>query len=138
MTTAYFNRSDGTADAFFDIKGSFGVAANGATAAVTFPEVDWNGTRPTEIDLSYPVPSAPSYDWSSYPATSLTNSTAVWTEPPTSLDVLRLTATTPSKVVTGVNHAAQQRDSNLTLLAGILFGIGGGALVAAVQEALHD
>jgi len=40
---------------------------------------------------------------------------------------------TSARVATGVNHGAQQRDSNLTLAAGVLFGLGGGALIAAVQ-----
>jgi len=45
---------------------------------------------------------------------------------------------TISRIAVGTNHAAQQRDSDFTLIAGILFGIGGSALIAAFQEALHD
>jgi len=44
---------------------------------------------------------------------------------------------TPSRIVIGINYAAQTRHDNLVLATGILFGIGGGALVAAIQEALH-
>jgi predicted cobalt transporter CbtA len=41
-------------------------------------------------------------------------------------------------ILVGLYLYRQELSGNLTLAAGILFGIGGSALVAAVQEALHD
>jgi hypothetical protein len=116
---------------------SYEVAANGVTAAVGLPELDSSGTRQAVLYLSYRnFPSYGSYDWSSFPAEQGLFG-VLWQEavPPGSRLLIGVTS---ARVAAGVNHAAQQRDSNLTLAAGILFGIGGGALVAAVQEALHD
>jgi hypothetical protein len=132
--------SDGTATAYFFVKAqSFGVAVNGVTAAAAFPALFTPGTRPATLVLTYQIPSASSYDWSSYPPTGLDNSRAVWAEPLTAqqMPVAGLGGTL-ARVATGINHAAETHDSTLTLLAGVLFGLGGGALVAAVQEALHD
>jgi hypothetical protein len=37
----------------------------------------------------------------------------------------------------GANHVVQKQDSDLSFLAGVFLGVGGGALVGAAQEALH-
>jgi hypothetical protein len=138
LLVPHINRVTGTATASFDVKArSYGVASNGTTATVTFPAVRFDGTQPAQMTVRYPVPSASSYDWSSYPASSLTTSRATWV---TTLAASRspLGGQTDGHVATGINHAAQAHDSTLTLLAGVLLGLGGGALIAAVQEALHD
>jgi hypothetical protein len=147
LATAYFNRRDdqyseapiGGASASFDIKGgSFGVATNGATAAVTLPQVNYEGAHQASVIITYPV-SAKSYDWSSSPAQA-TKTTGEWDEftgNTGSLAQLR-EALTNTQVVTGVNHAAHAHDNLAIFVAGILFGVGGSALVAAFQEALHD
>jgi hypothetical protein len=133
----YFG-TDGIATAYFWVKArSFAVAANGATAEVAFPSLLFTGVDPTEVGLFYHIPSANSYDWSSTPATTLTSSRASWTEPVTPSTAYTLGVTQP-RVASGTNRAAETHDSNFTLAAGVLFGLGGGALVAAVQEALHD
>jgi hypothetical protein len=89
------------------------------------------------VSLQYNISSANTYDWSSTPPVELTNSRAVWAE-----QVSPGTALAPGfaqpRVASGINHAAETHDSNLILAAGVLFGLAGGALVAAVQEALHD
>ncbi len=133
---AYFGHP-APASAYFVVKApGFEVAANGATAAVSFPEVIFTGTHQVTMNLAYEggIPAANSYDWSSYPATLVSKSDVEWVEP-----VAPGPATmTNGRVVSGVSHAAQTHDSNFILAAGVLFGIGGSALVAAAQEALHD
>jgi hypothetical protein len=103
------------------------------------PELDSSGTRQAELLLQYQnFPSAGSYDWSAFPGESISKRLGIiWTEtvPPGSGSSGGVTS---ARIATGVDHAAQQRDSNFTLVAGVLFGIGGAALIAAVQEALHD
>jgi hypothetical protein len=123
-----------SAMARFSLKAhSLGVAANGAAAEVAFPGLYFTGTQPTNLVLTYSIPSADSYDWSPYPPTSiLFGSQAVWYEP-----VIHGFQTV-ARIASGVNHAAETTDGTLTLVAGVLFGLGGGALVAAAQEALHD
>jgi hypothetical protein len=39
--------------------------------------------------------------------------------------------------VVGLNHSAQTRDDIKIFIAGALLGIAGGAIIAAVQEAMH-
>jgi hypothetical protein len=134
-------KSDGTATAYFLVKAhSFGVAANGVTASAAFPQLFFSGTRPATMTLTYNIPSADSYDWSAYPPSDLSNTHATWEEPfvPNQLPLGGGGQWILSRVVTGINHAAETSDSTLTLIAGVLFGLGGGALVAAIQEALHD
>jgi hypothetical protein len=130
-TEPYFQY--GTATAYFSLKArSLEVAANGATAEVAFPGLYFTGTKPASLILSYDIPSGNSYDWSPNPPDFFSGSSAAW------YDNVALGHETPSLVATGINHTAQTHDSTLTLVVGILFGIAGGALVAAVQEALHD
>jgi hypothetical protein len=130
--------TDWAATAYFFVRArSFAVAANGATAEAAFPGLIFTGSHPTVVRLTYHIPSANTYDWSSTPAATLTSSRAVWTEPVTPGTAFMQGVTQP-RVATGINHAAETHDSTLTLWAGVLFGLGGGALVAAVQEALHD
>ncbi len=123
-----------TATAVFDVRArNYQVAANGVTAAVGLPDLVFYGTSQAELELDYRnFPSADSYDWSSLPGEVIHKSDVFWSE-----SVLP-GGVTSARVVTGVNQAAQQQDSNFTLAAGVLFGIGGSALVAAAQEALHD
>jgi hypothetical protein len=141
MAYPQFRRGPPIASASFDVRArSYEVAANGATAAVGFPEVDYSGTRQAELNLEYQnFPTAGSYDWSSSPGETISKLLGLtWTETVSPTSGSLIFGVTSARVATGVNHAAQQRDSNLTLAVGVLFGVAGGALVAAVQEALHD
>ncbi len=97
----------------------------------------FTGSHPTAVSLRYHIPGANTYDWSSTPAATLTNSRAVWTEQVTPATAFMQGVTQP-RVAFGINHAAETNDSNLILAVGVLFGLAGGALVAAVQETLHD
>jgi Cu/Zn superoxide dismutase len=44
---------------------------------------------------------------------------------------------TPSRVAVGIEHAGQAHNQLVSLLAGTLLGLGGAALLSAVQEARH-
>src|SRR5215471_7890026 len=56
---------------------SFGVTYNGVTAAAAIPDIFLSGRFPGPPTLytSYQIPSASSYDWSSYPPYSVSSST---------------------------------------------------------------
>ena len=125
-----------TATAIFEVQAhSYEVAANGASAAVGLPQLDYSGTRQAELFLHYQFPSASSYDWSSFPADFTPEPSSVtWSE---TLPPSLFPSVTSARVASGINHSAETHDSNFTLAAGVLFGLGGGAFVAAVQEALH-
>jgi hypothetical protein len=129
------------ASAVFVVRaGSYEVAANGAIATVSFPKVIFSGAHHVPMYLTYAgvIPVAKNYDWSSNPPWWTANNIMEWKESvlPEAAGPFAGTLT-PGRVVTGVNHNAQQHDSNFTLIAGVLLGVGGGALVAFFQEALH-
>jgi hypothetical protein len=129
-----------TATAVFYVRArSYEVAANGATAAVGFPEVDSTETHPADLQLEYQnFPTASAYDWSTFPGGDFSKSLgATWSETVQPGNPVS-GAVASARVATAVNPTAQQHDSNLILAVGVLFGIGGSALVAAAQEALHD
>jgi hypothetical protein len=119
---------------------SFGASFNGLNAYATLPRVSYQltGAGLTGIPTSpafhatFQIPSANSYDWSAFPAALVTDSAAAWSE---SLPVPK--GTTAQATATGTNQAAESRRTYLTFLYGLLLGIGGGALVSAIQEALH-
>lgn len=103
------------------------------TAEVPFPEVRVTGLAagPQSLSIQYDTnPSANSCDWSADPAQILETSRAEW-------EVPLQNATTPSQIVIGTNHRPQ-RVSNVTLIAGLLFGIGGSALIDREKDASPD
>ena len=78
----------------------------------------------------YDITSASSYAWNGYPAAGAGKETAVWKEQ-------LVNGETAGQVVGGNNPSEQATVAAATFLAGILFGLGGGLIVAAVQEAVH-
>lgn len=110
----------------------FGVTFNGIDASAAIPEVKYFGPENPEPALfaGYATPSADRYDWSSYQPEDATSHSAVWQEDVSLGD-------TASRVAVGINHSGQSRDDTLALVAGTLLGLGGGAILSAVQEALH-
>ena len=120
-----------TATADFFVKApSFGIASNGISASVAIPEVLYQGLGKPFLLTLYKLPSASSYDWSASPAAVVTSTTAQWQDDVASGD-------TPGRSAVGINHAAQTRDDIEIFIAGALLGIAGGAIIAAVQEAMH-
>jgi hypothetical protein len=128
--TLRFDNS-GKASISFDVKNqAFGYSSDRVRAAVAVPGVYYiaAGAGPilnTKVDL----PSAPRYDWSSFPPTQLFEGIE-WVETPVGGDI-------SSRTAVGVNHGEQSKDDRDTFIAGALIGLAGAALIAAIQEALH-
>lgn len=109
---------------------SFGVNYNAVTASAAIPEIVYQGAGTPVLYVGYDIPSASSYDWSSYPPSSFSESGAVWEE-------ALIQGDTVGRAAVGIDHAAQTSDDTRTFIAGALLGLAGGALLSAVQEALH-
>jgi len=109
---------------------SYGAIYNGVTASVAIPEIYYHGGGTPTFLIIFAIPSASSYDWSSYPPFTVDQSSATWDEELNN-------GVTPARVAVGLNPAAQESKDRLTFIAGALLGLGGGALLSAVQEALH-
>ena len=110
---------------------SFGVTSDGATASAAVPKLNYLGPGSPSLITQYQIPSANKYDWSTLPPAFVNSKEAQW------LEQMNGNSTLPDADAVGTNHATQTRDNDLTFLAGVLLGVGGGALVAAGQEALH-
>jgi hypothetical protein len=106
--------------------------SNGVTASAVIPEVTYNGPPWPGASLLtyYKIPSAASYDWSSFQPQGFTHGHVVWAENLSGSD-------TQSRVAVGINHATQTHDDFMIFLAGAVVALAGAAILAAVQEALH-
>jgi hypothetical protein len=123
--------SYGAAFASFLIKAhNFGETFDGINASVAIPTVNYQAPGSATLETEYDVPSAASYNWSSFQPRTATASSAEWNE-------LVANPGLTGRVVTGINYANQGRDDNETFFAGALIGLAGAALLSAVQEALH-
>ena len=122
----------GVAQANFFVRAhDFGYASNGITALAAIPQVFYLARgSPTLTTVYENAPAASSYDWSSFPPESLNGTSAGWDEPVTG-------GATQGRVAVGINHANQAKENNKAFFAGALIGLAGGALLSAVQEALH-
>jgi hypothetical protein len=117
---------------------NLGMSFNGITASVAIPGICYTGPGAPVVEVIYPIPSAMSYDWSSFPTSAINNSDAAWTIATTSsVSGRQAVASTPGRVAVGINHARQASDNDKTFVAGALLGLAGGAILSAVQEALH-
>lgn len=123
--------SPGIATADFFVKArSFGVAYNGITASAAIPEFIYRGPGTPMFLVGFDIPSAASYDWSSFPTAAVNNHTASWQEDLTSVD-------SPGRAAVGINPAGQANHDNTTFIVGALVGLAGAAILSAIQEALH-
>jgi hypothetical protein len=113
----------------------FGMSFNGITASVAIPKIGYTGPGTPYVTVDYPIPSASTYDWSSLSPTTLDPNEAIWTTSVAKIGEEGLQP--PGQVAVGINHARQTTDSNKTFAAGALLGLAGGAILSAVQEALH-
>jgi hypothetical protein len=115
-----------------------GMSSNGITASAAIPKIIYFGPGTPDLNVRYPIPSASSYDWSSFPTTKVTSSYAQWETATAKTPAgVQAEASTPGQVAFGINHARQATDSDKTFVAGALLGLAGGAILSAVQEALH-
>ena len=106
------------------------MTSNGVNASAAIPEVLYRGLGQPILLTLYHLRSASSYDWSASPVAAVTSATAQWQQDVVSGD-------TPGRAAVGVDHSAQTRDDIKIFIAGALLGIAGGAIIAAVQEAMH-
>jgi hypothetical protein len=121
------------ATAAFTVKApDFGATFDGIDASAAIPEVRYccNAKILPVLQAGYPIRSASQYDWTSFEPEDTTSHSAIWQEDLTIGD-------TASRVAVGINHAGQEHNNILALIAGTLLALGGGAILAAVQEALH-
>jgi len=120
------------ATAIFSVRAhSLGYAFNDINASAAIPQIIYAGPGSLTLQTQYDnATSASSYDWSALPTEFVNNTTADWDEPVTS-------GVGPGRVAVGINHSNEEKDSNKTFFAGALIGLAGGALLSAVQEALH-
>ena len=117
--------------AFFVRAHSFGYGTDGINASAAIPQVFYQGPGSPALEVAYfNATSADSYDWSAFPTEEVSGNLAFWDEPLTS-------GVAPGRVAVGIDHAGETRANNETFFAGALIGLAGGALLSAVQEALH-
>ncbi|MDR0345124.1 MAG: hypothetical protein LBI49_18835 [Nocardiopsaceae bacterium] len=108
----------------------FGVTVNGVTAAAALPDVMYQGPGTPRLVSAFVIPSGSSYDWSSGAQAAASGAGVVFQEAITA-------GQAPGRDAVGISHTAQAAQNDRTFVAGILLGLAGGALLGAVQEALH-
>jgi hypothetical protein len=110
----------------------FGMDFDGSNAYAAIPEIILKQPRLQGYQLAanFLIPSASSYDWSSSTPTSVDSSSIHWIEDLKSGGIA-------GRTTVGVNHAREANDVTLSFLAGALIGLAGGAILSAMQEALH-
>lgn len=110
----------------------FGMDFDGSNAYAAIPEITLKGPRLEGYQLAanFLIPSASSYDWSSSSPTSVDSSSVHWIEDLKSGGMA-------GRTTDGINHAREANDLTLSFLAGALIGLAGGAILSAMQEALH-
>ncbi|SRR5579871_1897312 len=122
-----------TATANFTVRApDFGATFDGVDASAAIPEVRYCCAAKVlpVLQAGYPIHAASQYDWTSFEPEDTTSHSAVWQEQLTIGD-------TPSRVAVGIDHSGQAHNDLLSLLAGTLLGLGGAAILSAVQETLH-
>lgn len=107
-----------------------GVTVNGVTAAAALPDVTYQGPGTPRLVSSFVIPSGSSYDWSSVPEAAASRAGVVFQQ-------AIIAGQAPGRDAVGISHTAQAAQNDRTFVAGVLLGLAGGALLGAVQEALH-
>ena len=122
----------GVAAATFLIRAhDFGYVSDDVNASAAIPAVTYFGQGSPLLETAYyDATAVATYDWSALQPESAIGSRALWDEP-------LVSGATQGRIAVGVDHANETKDNNLTFFAGALIGLAGGALLSAVQEALH-
>ncbi len=115
---------------------NFAYASDGTNALVELPAIGFDKiTSDFGVTVMYSMQDASSYDWSvGQPPDVITSSSVLWSLPLTNGTY---GSTILSSSAAGVNHSNQTRQTFFTFLAGVIFGVAGGALVGALTELLH-
>jgi hypothetical protein len=115
--------------------GHFGIHYSGSEVAAVLPTVllqdPGKNTGNPGLLASYYLPSAQRYDWAGDPPSGISEIRASWEEALTS------SGFTPGRAYVGTDDAAVVDSQNRALLTGVLAGVAGAALVAAIVEAVH-
>ena len=120
---------------------SNGVNLEAQLPVVTMAQFNSNFVHPipvagnTNISIAYDIPNVTGYDWSGGPAPYSTSTIVtagylggIWYE--------RVDGLTEPVPLSATNNSAANTDSIHTFIAGALVGLGGGAVVGAIQEGL--
>ncbi|HEV2375605.1 MAG TPA: hypothetical protein VGS19_26010 [Streptosporangiaceae bacterium] len=129
-----------TATVVFLVGGhSFNADSNGVNAYAALPEVRYQvppgsvGFEPPTLWARYQIPSAASYDWSSFRPAMYDRSGPEWEE-----FLTRYSGDTAARTALGIDHTRQASDADWTFVAGALLGLGGGAVLSALQELMQQ
>jgi hypothetical protein len=113
--------------------------SNGESAIVELPNVTGlneanveSSASPAQLTVTYYVPNANTYDWSTPPLTP--SGAGNYVSFPQQLSA---TFSAQASEITGTDHQAQTHDELYTFIAGILLGVAGSAGIAALTEGLH-
>jgi hypothetical protein len=122
----------GVASATFLIRAhDFGYVSDSDNASAAIPAVTYSGQGSPLLETAYyDATSVTTYDWSALQPESASGTRALWDEP-------LVSGATQGRIAIGIDHASETNDNNKTFFAGALIGLAGGALLSAVQEALH-
>jgi hypothetical protein len=104
--------------------------ANGEEAVAVMPSLHYKGKGGPSLGISMDLAGANKYDWSQLPPSDTNKYGASWLEPLVNGQV-------EARIVSGANADALQNVSTRNFQVGLAIGIAGGALISAIQEALH-
>jgi hypothetical protein len=115
---------------FFVKARHFGVNFNDVNVSAAIPDVVYNGNKGAFLEVSYPIPSAARYDWSSLPVAAADRARAYWEEPIPAGE-------TAGRIAVGVDQAAKANDDKKAFWAGALIALAGAAILTAATEVVH-
>ena len=122
---------------FFVRARHFGLTFNHDHVSAAIPDIVYKGSKKDKKDnraaflgVSYWIPSAASYDWSSLPVDAVAHTKADWSVPMPQGE-------TAGQIAIGVDQAAKRSDEFKLFLAGALAALAGAGLLTALIEALH-
>ena len=107
-----------------------GAARYGVRTSAAIPDVVYNGNKGAFLEVSYPIPSAARYDWSSLPVAAASRARAYWEEPIPAGE-------TAGRIAVGVDQAAKANDDKKAFWAGALIALAGAAILTAATEVVH-
>lgn len=112
---------------------NFAFSANGVNALVMLPRVEYDGPGSATIYVDYGLPGAQTYAWSPVaPVAGVLSGPGTWDINLHSNEIVN------NQEISGINQDAQGDDSQATFLAGAFVGIGGAALIGALQEGIKS
>lgn len=112
-----------------------GIGASGSTTKMRLPEVSfpvfWRAAHTFNVSFAVSVVDAADWEWSGLPPSSVRERAVAW-----KYELTTLTGDDPG-LVQGRNAKIEAQDQARIFWAGVLSGIAGGALVAAVESLMR-